>query len=161
MWFFYVADLVVLMWNYNINMRYHLHFSGAFVISVLSSPAVFVLRLLHVPKFYSLLAGDCESSVHNLPWMFNFSLIQFWKIDVFLFPFVVRLTLSFVTLMSLRLLRVQVFFPFISRYIWHWMLSGVTAFCFYWYSENLVVYRKWMVQINNSMKAARRKMIEN
>jgi hypothetical protein len=49
--------------------------------------------------------------------MFNFSLMQFWKTDVFLFPFVARLTLSCVTLTSLRLLRAQVLFSFISRYI--------------------------------------------
>nr|CAB3487828.1 unnamed protein product [Digitaria exilis] len=51
-------------------------FIGALVISIISSPAVFVMRLLHVPKFYSLLT--------------------------------VRLVLSCVTLLSLRLLRVQV-----------------------------------------------------
>nr|CAB3485301.1 unnamed protein product [Digitaria exilis] len=51
-------------------------FIGAVVISIISSPAVFLMRLLHVPKFYSLLT--------------------------------VRLVLSCVTLLSLRLLRVQV-----------------------------------------------------
>lgn len=40
--------------------------------------------------------------------MFTFSLMQFWKTDVFLFPFVARLTLSCVTLTVLRLLRAQV-----------------------------------------------------
>ncbi|XP_066348683.1 dol-P-Man:Man(7)GlcNAc(2)-PP-Dol alpha-1,6-mannosyltransferase-like isoform X3 [Miscanthus floridulus] len=74
----------ILYHSYHIEKYDHLEFPGvvprtfigAFVISILSSPTVFVLHLLHVPKFYSLLT--------------------------------VRLTLSCVTLMSLRLLRVQV-----------------------------------------------------
>lgn len=74
----------ILYHTYHIEKYDHLEFPGvvprtfigAFVISILSSPTVFVLRLLRVPKFYSLLT--------------------------------VRLTLSCVTLMSLRLLRVQV-----------------------------------------------------
>jgi alpha-1,6-mannosyltransferase len=74
----------ILYHTYHIEKYDHLEFPGvvprtfigAFVISILSSPAVLVMRLLHVPKFYSLLT--------------------------------VRLLLSFVTLMSLRLLRVQV-----------------------------------------------------
>ncbi|KAG2573729.1 hypothetical protein PVAP13_7KG272855 [Panicum virgatum] len=74
----------ILYHTYHIEKYDHLEFPGvvprtfigAFVISILSSPAVFVMRLLHVPKFYCLLT--------------------------------VRLLLSCVTLMSLRLLRVQV-----------------------------------------------------
>ncbi|XP_034604509.1 dol-P-Man:Man(7)GlcNAc(2)-PP-Dol alpha-1,6-mannosyltransferase isoform X2 [Setaria viridis] len=74
----------ILYHTYHIKKYDHLEFPGvvprtfigAFVISIFSSPAVFVMRLLHVPKFYSLLT--------------------------------VRLLLSFVTLLSLRLLRVQV-----------------------------------------------------
>ncbi|OEL19091.1 Dol-P-Man:Man(7)GlcNAc(2)-PP-Dol alpha-1,6-mannosyltransferase [Dichanthelium oligosanthes] len=74
----------ILYHTYHIKKYDHLEFPGvvprtfigAFAISILSSPAVFVMRLLHVPKFYSLLT--------------------------------VRLLLSCVTLLSLRLLRVQI-----------------------------------------------------
>ncbi|CAL5069179.1 unnamed protein product [Urochloa decumbens] len=74
----------ILYHTYHIEKYDHLEFPGvvprtfigAFVISILSSPAVFVMRLLDVPKFYSLVT--------------------------------VRLLLSCVTLLSLRLLRVQV-----------------------------------------------------
>ncbi|KAG2573728.1 hypothetical protein PVAP13_7KG272855 [Panicum virgatum] len=80
----------ILYHTYHIEKYDHLEFPGvvprtfigAFVISILSSPAVFVMRLLHVPKFYCLLT--------------------------------VRLLLSCVTLMSLRLLRVQFHLLFYS-----------------------------------------------
>jgi alpha-1,6-mannosyltransferase len=56
----------ILYHTYHIEKYDHLEFPGvvprtfigAFVISILSSPAVLVMRLLHVPKFYSLLTGD-------------------------------------------------------------------------------------------------------
>ncbi|CAO2035977.1 unnamed protein product [Urochloa humidicola] len=74
----------ILYHTYHIEKYDHLEFPGvvprtfigAFAISILSSPAVFVMHLLHVPKFYSLVT--------------------------------VRLLLSCVILLSLRLLRVQV-----------------------------------------------------
>ncbi|KAL6652295.1 hypothetical protein ACP70R_011220 [Stipagrostis hirtigluma subsp. patula] len=74
----------ILYHTYHIEKYDHLEFPGvvprtfigAFVISILSSPAAFIMRFFHVPKFYSLLT--------------------------------VRLLLGCVTLMSLRLLRVQV-----------------------------------------------------
>ncbi|CAD6260117.1 unnamed protein product [Miscanthus lutarioriparius] len=58
----------ILYHSYHIEKYDHLEFPGvvprtfigAFVISILSSLAVFVLRLLHVPKFYSLLTGKKE-----------------------------------------------------------------------------------------------------
>jgi hypothetical protein len=60
-----------------INTVYYIYSSGALVVSVISSPAVFVMHLCHVPKVYGLLA--------------------------------VRIVLGSIILMTLRLLRVQVF----------------------------------------------------
>ncbi|KAL6903401.1 hypothetical protein ACP4OV_004214 [Aristida adscensionis] len=83
----------ILYHTYHIEKYDHLEFPGvvprtfigAFVISILSSPAAVIMRLFHVPKFYSLLT-----------------------FGVILFASVVRLLLGYVTLMSLRLLRVEV-----------------------------------------------------
>lgn len=89
-----------------INTVYYIYFSGALVVSVISSPAVFVMHLCHVPKVYGLLAG----AVNNLAHVFLHVVSVFVAILMFFyFALLVRIVLGSIILMTLRLLRVQVF----------------------------------------------------
>jgi hypothetical protein len=89
-----------------INTVYYIYSSGALVVSVISSPAVFVMHLCHVPKVYGLLAG----AVNNLAHVFLHVVSVFVAILMFFyFALLVRIVLGSIILMTLRLLRVQVF----------------------------------------------------
>jgi hypothetical protein len=85
------------------------------VIAIISSPAVLIMRVVHVPKVYSLLAGDyhelktCFSSCLCFFLTITSWLMYIWQSDIFMFAFLVRLVLGCAILMTLRLFRVEVF----------------------------------------------------
>lgn len=67
-------------WFISVKYLYHSFYfkfiSGAFLVAILASPIVFVMRLLQLPKIYSLIAGEIFANIGYSYWLCFWSLVR-------------------------------------------------------------------------------------